>query len=399
MTPSAARIGDATSLALAIVVAAPSLYLAMLAAIARRVCAPRPARTVRFDVIVPAHNEEAGIATTIASLLDVDYPRSHFRVIVIADNCTDATASRAIGAGAEVIVRHDADHRGKGHALATAFAASARANVADAVVVVDADTTVSRNLLTAFAARVVDGTDAMQAEYGVRNPASSWRTRLTVIAFALFHTTRSLGRERLGLSCGLRGNGMCFTHSLLRRVPHDATSVVEDIEYGIELGLRGVRVAYVGDACVAGEMPSDGSAARSQRERWEGGRALLVRRYALRLLRSALARRELLTLDLAADLIVPPLTFLAIASVSGTLVSVYSARHAGSALAAAVWTGSTVALLAYVGRGVQLSRLGLRAIVDLAWAPVYAAWKITLLLRPRRRGVAEWVRTARRGDG
>ena len=97
----------------------------------------------------------------------------------------------------------------------------------------DADTLVSPNLLRAFAARLDAGAAAVQARYGVRNPDASWRTRLMAIAFALFHDLRSLGRERLGLSAGLRGNGMCFSTRLLREVPHQAFSVVEDLEYGL----------------------------------------------------------------------------------------------------------------------------------------------------------------------
>jgi len=45
------------------------------------------------------------------------------------------------------------------------------------------------------------------------------------IALGSFDALRSLA---LGLSCGLRGNGMCFSSSLLEEVPHDAASLVED---------------------------------------------------------------------------------------------------------------------------------------------------------------------------
>src|SRR5262249_40397740 len=101
--------------------------------------------------------------------------------------------------------------RGKGYALSCAFEHSLREGLADAVTVVDADTTVSANLLRAFAARIARGADAVQADYAVQNPNASWRTRLLRIAFGSFHVLRSLARERFGLSSGLRGNGMCFT--------------------------------------------------------------------------------------------------------------------------------------------------------------------------------------------
>jgi cellulose synthase/poly-beta-1,6-N-acetylglucosamine synthase-like glycosyltransferase len=191
---------------------------------------------------------------------------------------------------------------------------------------------------------------------------------------------------------------MCFTHALLRDVPHRATSIVEDIEYGITLGLNGVRVVHVAEASVAGEMPDDGAAAASQRQRWEGGRRLLVRQRVPALVRRAFARRDAVALDLAADLVVPPLTSLALASALGTTAAVFASMHGISGAIAGLWIASLVALVVYVARGLQLSGLGLRGLGYLTWAPVFAIWKLALLLRPRRRGAPEWVRTARQGE-
>ncbi|HNO40215.1 MAG TPA: glycosyltransferase family 2 protein, partial [Marmoricola sp.] len=108
-----------------------------------------------------------------------------------------------------------------GYALAHAFEWSLADGFADACCVVDADTLVSKNLLSAYAARLATGATAMQAHYGVSNPNASWRTRLMRIALAMFHQVRSTARERLQVSCGLRGNGMCFSSKLLKAVPHE----------------------------------------------------------------------------------------------------------------------------------------------------------------------------------
>lgn len=379
----------------AVPVLAASGYLALLAAAARPVAAPTAADRVRFDVIVPAHDEAAGIAATVASLLALDYPRDCYRVLVVADNCSDDTAARARAAGALVLERHSATERGKGYALAHAYAASLQAGVADAVVVVDADTIVSRNLLRAFAARFAAGEAATQAEYGVRNADASWRTRLMAVAFACYHTTRSLGRERLQLSCGLRGNGMGFSTDTLRRYPHQAFSRVEDVEYGVALGTAGVRVAYVPEATVLGEMPATAEAAQTQRERWEDGRAGLVRRLVPPLVRAAYVRRDRVPLDLAADLLVPPLTSLvALALLGMSLTSLAALLGWAGVLPVAMWGATLVLLIAYVARGASLAGQGPRVLLDLAWGPAYAVWKLALALRPRTRS-EEWVRTAR----
>lgn len=374
---------------------AASAYLAALAVLARRQLPPAAVEPrLRFDIVVPAHNEEAEIAQTVASLRAVEYPRSHFRVLVVADNCSDATAARAAAAGAQVLVRHDTERRGKGYALAYAFERSRGDRVADVVVVVDADTLVSPNLLSAFAARFTAGASVVQADYGVRNPHASWRTRLMTIALAAFHGVRSVARERLGLSCGLRGNGMGFTTSVLEQHPPQAFSIVEDLEYGIHLGYAGVRVEYVHEARVLGHMAVSEGASRTQRRRWERGRQALVRAHVPELLRQAIRRRSALLLDLALDLIVPPIGQLALLSGLG-LVTAAVAILFGAVVAPFVWGAALLGLLLHVLAGWYVSGVGLRGLVDLLWAPVYVIWKLSLRFGDRGKTPQEWVRTKR----
>lgn len=392
-----ARAFDAACALLAVPVLLAAGYLAALAVLARR-RAPPAAMTprLRFDVVVPAHDEETTIAETVRSLLGLDYPRTLYRVLVVADNCDDRTAENAEEAGAHVLVRRDGEHRGKGHALAYAFDHVLADGFADAVVVVDADTVADPRLLTAFAARFANGAQAVQARYGVRNAGSSWRTSLMALALGLFHVQRSLARERLRVSCGLRGNGMGFTCALLREAPHRACSIVEDMEYGLALGLAGHRVQYADDARVFGEMPSPGAAARAQRRRWEGGRFALARRRLPSLLALAVRRNDSMLLDLAMDLIVPPLAYLALACVAGTIWSGLALRHGlGGPIPFLMWTASLACLLLYVARGWVLSGVGRQGLVGLAAAPVYLLWKASTLVGRGRSADEEWVRTTR----
>jgi cellulose synthase/poly-beta-1,6-N-acetylglucosamine synthase-like glycosyltransferase len=387
---------------LGIPVLACATYLFVLALAAE--APPIPARDdepeprLRFDIIVPAHDEESGIGATIASLRRLDYPADRVRILIVADNCADTTARVAGEAGAIVLVRDEPTRRGKGYALALGFARAEADAVADAVVVIDADTTASPNLLRAFARRFQADAHAVQASYGVRDPEASWRARLMVLALAIFHGLRSLGRERLGLSAGLRGNGMGFTREVLRRVPPEAFSIVEDVEYGIKLAEAGVRVGYVPEAEVLGDMAPRGAAAATQRRRWEGGRAALARAHAPRLLAEGLARRDAVRLDLAMDLLVPPLSSLALAALLGAAAAlVVHVALGGSATAMVPWLLALGFLTAHVLRGLSLSGAGPRGLFTLLWAPVYVAWKIGLRLRRSPRGSQEWIRTARDG--
>jgi cellulose synthase/poly-beta-1,6-N-acetylglucosamine synthase-like glycosyltransferase len=359
---------------------------------------PRPPRSStrhRFRLIVPAHDEEQGIAETVRSLRQLDYPADAFSVLVIADNCSDATAERAREAGAEVLERQNAELRGKGYALLHAF--ERLPGDVDAVVVIDADTLVSHNLLQAFSARLALGADAIQADYAVRNPHQSWRTRLVAIAFGAFHIVRGRARERLQLSAGLRGNGMCFTTSILRRVAHEAFSIVEDVEYGIRLGEAGCRVHYADEAHVYGEMVSSSAAASSQRTRWEGGRKALQKAHGMRLVKRGLQARNRVLFDLGFDLLVPPLSRIAVASVAGFALAGVAFYGWGSSFAAALslWGFCVASVVLYVLRGWSVSGTGLRGLRDLALAPAYVIWKATLGSRKDARPDAPWIRTTR----
>ncbi len=388
---------DITLVLLGLPALVASGYLLFLAAAAHRAKAPeRGSAAVRFDVVVPAHDEEAGIARTVASLSTMDYPEDRRRIWVIADNCADATATLAEAAGATVLVRDDPVLRGKGYALSFAFAHLEEVSDADAVVVVDADSDVSPNLLRAFAARFERGAGAVQASYGVRGAEASWRTRLLAIAFAIFHLLRSLGRERLGLSTGLRGNGMGFSREALRRVPYNSYSIVEDVEHGLALGEAGYRVWFVPEAEILGDMAASEGAARSQRRRWERGRRALAEARGLPLLVRGLRRRDALSLDLAMDLLVPPLATLSLFVLTGAAITGARLLAGGPAWPLIPWVLSATSLLLYVLRGWALSGAGARGLVDLfVFAPAYVAWKIWLSLRRDEHRPEEWVRTER----
>jgi cellulose synthase/poly-beta-1,6-N-acetylglucosamine synthase-like glycosyltransferase len=373
-----------------------SIYLLVFTLLSGTPPPPPPAsRKLKFDVIVPAHNEASVIERTVTSLCKLDWPKDCFRIMVVADNCTDATASLARKAGALALERHDDSQRGKGYALKFGFDASRKDGIADAVVVIDADAEVSANLLQAFASRLERGEQAVQAHYGILNPFASWRTRLITIAKASFHIVRSRARERLGVSCGIRGNGWCVSHRLLERVPYAAFSLTEDVEYGITLGLAGVRVAYADEAHSDADMVSGEQLASTQRQRWERGRFELIRTKTLVLLAAAFRRRSAICLDLALDLMVLPLSYIVCYAIAVILVASLLTAWSREFLPC-LWLGlACITVIAvYVLRGWQLSGIGAQGLLDLAQAPKFLVWKLMLMSR-RRKKSTEWIRTQR----
>jgi 1,2-diacylglycerol 3-beta-glucosyltransferase len=394
-----ATLADGALSVVGIPVALAGVYVGALS-IPRRLKPPAPADHLRIVVVVPAYNESAIVATTVRSVLDTDYPEARRRVVVVADNCTDDTATAARAAGAEVFERSDASKRGKGYALDFAFERLLAEGWAEVVAVVDADTVVERNLLRSFACRFAAGEQAVQANYEVLNRYDSWRTRLMHIAFTAFHEVRGTGREALHLSAGLRGNGMAFSASTLRTVPHRAFSVVEDLEYGVLLGLNGIRVAYAHESTVSGDMPTGAESSVSQRDRWERGRATMKKMYARKLLSAALTRRSAMLADLAADVLMPPMGKVIVPAVAGMALSsgtlLVAAQMVRRPRSPIVFGIAVTGLAVNVAEGWRRSGSGMAGFADLAKVPKYLAWKATgrtASSSDAEKGV--WVRTTR----
>jgi 1,2-diacylglycerol 3-beta-glucosyltransferase len=388
------------------VVALP--YFLFLSAVAlasmlsrRRMDLPEGGPQSRFLVLIPAHDEEAGIATTVASCRAADYPEALFSVLVIADNCTDRTASVAADAGARVVERFDENKKSKGYAieyLIGQLTASGEFDTLDAIVVIDADTTIDADLLRRFDAHLRAGRDWIQSYYTVSNPDQSWRTRLMTYAFSLFNGIIPLGLTTLGSSAGLRGNGMCFSTRGLRRRPWASYGLSEDMEFTWMLRVGGEPIAFEPHCQVYGAMVSaGGKAAASQRRRWEFGRSEVRRKYLMPLIRSGrigVADKALSVLELT----IPPMALLLSLFVALAAPDILTALYVLPAASGAGWVliscaaVMTIAVGLYAVSPFVAMRLPWRYAKTLVRAPVYIAWKMLVRLAGRPAG---WVRTPR----
>jgi len=119
-----------------------------------------------IDAIVPARNEASTISAVIAALRGAAYVRE---VVVVDDGSSDGTGEVAAAAGAKV-VRRDAAHGSKAHAMAAGVAATD----AQAVFFVDADLIgVTSAHLDAICRPLVEHRCVMSIgtfDYGLRNP-------------------------------------------------------------------------------------------------------------------------------------------------------------------------------------------------------------------------------------
>jgi Glycosyltransferase like family 2 len=358
----------------------------------------------RFRIMIPAHNEQAVIGRGLATLQALHYPAELFEVHVVADNCTDNTAEIVRAHGFVAHERTDPHNPGKGPALNWLFDRLDAGEDFDAVVVVDADTSVHPDFLLAMDAALARGHVAAQGYYGVLAPEESTSASIRYAALACRHHLRPVGRQRLGGSVGLFGNGMMFERNLMRAFRWTG-HLTEDMELQNELLLAGIKVAYVPGAAIAAEMPDTVEASTGQNERWERGRVEMAQRYVPTLARRVLSEPPQLRaahVDAVLDHLTPPLSVLValdVAATSGAAVLAVARGRRRDRLNLAIAALSSVALVGHVLFGLRSVDAPRSVYRSLIAAPRMIVWKLMLWARVvTKPEQATWTRTTRNDE-
>jgi poly-beta-1,6-N-acetyl-D-glucosamine synthase len=217
---------------------------------------------VTVAVVVPAHNEAATIEQTIGSCLHQTYPVA--QVIVVADNCTDATAALARAAGATVI-------EGCGGSKAAAQNLALPSVVADLVVALDGDNTLDATAVAHLVATMragYAGTCAAVLPKDTTTIYSQYRT----LYHALSNGWTKKIQDTLGRQLVLNGMANCHRTDVLAAMggfPDD--SVTEDFNLTWALHRRGYPVVFTPEAFVYTQEPTSFRELIGQMHRWTAG--------------------------------------------------------------------------------------------------------------------------------
>lgn len=350
----------------------------------------------QVGVLIPAHNESLMLDDAISSikpqLTDSD------RLLVIADNCDDDTASVAKAAGAEVIARTDPANRGKGYALDFGIRFFEE-NPPDTVVIIDADCLLAPGSIDRLAKMSDAYARPIQALYLMRSRKNDGlMMQVAEFAWVVKNLVRPMGLHFLRLPCHLTGSGMAFPWSQIRSARLGTGHIVEDMKLGIDLACAGTPAIYCPDAVVTSEFPRSTEGAKGQRTRWEHGHLGIILTEAPQLFWKCLVRRDLNLLALALDLTVPPLALLTLLMVttwigSFVLYLVTKARFSVEIASLGIALLITSVLLAWATHGrhiISIGRLALAGIYALMKFPMYAKFLVT------RETV--WIRSKRKNE-
>ncbi|MCW2368496.1 glycosyltransferase family 2 protein [Sphingobium sp. B11D3D] len=388
-----------------LIIAIPVLLLAVLAVelalglIAGRPARPRIAAPHSAIILMPAHNEAAGIARTIALLqpaLDV-----HIRLIVIADNCTDDTAAAAGAAGAQVIERNDPSQRGKGHALAFGrdwIKAATDTARPDCIVVLDADCEIDGASLRALIDTTCASQRPVQSCYLLRSAADDGAmTQISNFAMLIKNRVRQRGASVLGSPAILGGTGMAFPWALIESAPLATSHLVEDLVLGLHFARAGAAPRYL-EAATTWSDPASQSDTLTQRARWEHGYIQTALQQGAPVMLEGIAKAKPSLAWFGLSLLVPPLALLMSLSLMALVVSAGLALLGATTAAPATLAGLLTLVALLLALAWMRDGRDTVSAATLARIPLYILWKVPVYLRLVKKRETEWVRTRRKGE-
>lgn len=343
-------------------------------------------------ILIPAHNEAEIISATLAHLASI-IP-ANARLLIVADNCSDKTASLARSQGFEVLERHDPIRRGKGYALAFGREALLK-TPPECVIVFDADCRSDPRSIADLAKACEMSASVLQARY-VFNADRSASPKVQISNFAVWikNVVRQRGSSRLGGAAILTGTGMAFPWNVFEKLPLATGNIVEDLALSMHLKELGHAPVFFEQATMTSAAANQ-TATLEQRTRWEHGFLAVARTHGLTAIRRGLLNPDWSSFWLGLHLMVPPLALLlTLALVAEALLGIIAVLTSSwlpfFTLASVLLAALSVIFLNWAIEGRQW--LAPRSLFSL---PLYVLWKLPLYGKFLMGKTATWVRTQR----
>lgn len=274
-----------------------------------------------YAVLIAARNEEKVIANLIESIKDQIYPSEYITVFVVADNCTDSTASVARNAGAVVYQRFNQQQVGKGYALdylLSHIKDDYPEDCFDGYFVFDADNVLEPDYIYEMNRVFSQGYNIVTGYRNSKNFSDNWISAGYGLWFLRESQFLNKARYILGTSCNISGTGFVFSNEIIKR--SDGWKyylLTEDLEFTADNIINGERIGYCETAVLYDEQPTDFKQSVRQRMRWARGYLQVFSNYGTGLVKSIFRNKSFSAYDMIMS--ISPAFIL---SVAGMLVNI-----------------------------------------------------------------------------
>lgn len=228
----------------------------------------------KIAVLVPAYKEDAVIISTVRHMLQLNYPKKYYDVVVIADRLKEETMD-ILKTLDVIIVPIFLKKSNKSKSMNYCFE-QLPDNYYDIAVISDADNIPTQNFLSDVNNAYQAGHHVIQAQRVAKNTDTPVAL-LDAISETINNHLFRQGAGAVGLSPSLIGSAMAFDYKLIKQELAGIDSVSEDKVLQLNLIEKGYKVFYLKGTLVFDEKVSTPDAYKNQRRRWMAGQFNQVR--------------------------------------------------------------------------------------------------------------------------
>lgn len=234
-------------------------------------------------IMVPAHNEEKVIRTTLNRILDLNYPRDHIQIIVINDNSSDNTGEEISRVQMQNPTREirviTTDEKIGGRGKANALNLALKETKGEWICVFDGDAAPERNSLKFLIIKSFENRRyaAVFGRNKARNRGRNFLTKCINIELVVAQRIVNPGKWYLFQLGQIPGTNFIVNRRILEDVGGwDTKAITEDTDLGISIMKKNYLIAYESRAEAYQQEPEKLSVYIKQRTRWAKGNLYVV---------------------------------------------------------------------------------------------------------------------------
>lgn len=235
------------------------------------------------SVLVPAHNEGKVIEKTAKALLELEYPKDKYELIIINDNSSDNSAE-ILGKVKEeyknrnfIIINTDKTTGGKGKS--TALNIGYKQSKGEILAVYDADNTPEKKALKYLIKTLVsdEKLGAVIGKFRCRNKNVNILTKFINIETLTFQWMAQAGRWKLFKLCTIPGTNFVIRRKILDEINGwDTKAITEDTELSFRMYRMGYKIKFMPLSVTWEQEPQTLNVWFKQRSRWAKGNIYVV---------------------------------------------------------------------------------------------------------------------------